>query len=102
VFALSSLREGLPNVLLEAMAYEAPVVSTDAGGVSRLIQNEQNGLVVPVDDVPSLTKALARMLTDQTLSQTLTVQGRQTIEERFSFRARMDRVCAVYEELLSR
>ena len=102
VFALSSLWEGLPNVLLEAMAFQVPVVSTEAGGVARLVQNEQNGLLVPVDDVARLTQALEKVLRDQGLAETLAARGRQTIEERFSFQARMDRVCAVYEELLSR
>jgi glycosyltransferase involved in cell wall biosynthesis len=102
VFALSSLREGLPNVLLEAMAYQVPVVSTESGGVARLIENEHNGLLVPVDDVPALTTALARSLGDPALSERLSARGRQTIEERFSFAARMERICAVYKELLSK
>lgn len=102
VFALSSLREGLPNVLLEAMAFEVPVVSTEAGGVARLIQSEQNGLLVPVDDSESLAAALSRVLSEKNLADTLAARGRRTIEERFSFQARMDKVCAVYEELLAR
>jgi glycosyltransferase involved in cell wall biosynthesis len=102
VFALSSLREGLPNVLLEAMAYQVPVVSTEAGGVVRLIENEHNGLLVSVNDPTSLAAALARMLSDQNLAESLASRGRQTIIERFSFAARMERICAVYDELLSR
>lgn len=102
VFALSSLREGLPNVLLEAMAFLVPVASTNAGGVARLIENEHNGLLVPVSDVPSLTKALSRLLTDKALAERLATKGRETIENKFSFAARMERVCAVYEELLAK
>jgi glycosyltransferase involved in cell wall biosynthesis len=102
IFALSSLREGLPNVLLEAMAFEVPVASTNAGGVGRLIENEHNGLLVPVNDVPALTEALSRLLFDKTLAEKLAAQGRETIESRFSFAARMERVCAVYEELLAK
>ncbi len=52
VFALSSLREGLPNVLLEAMAFEVPVAATTAGGIARLIENNHNGLLMPVADTP--------------------------------------------------
>ncbi len=100
VFALSSLREGLPNVLLEAMAYEVPVVSTNAGGVARLIENEQNGLLVPVADTSALGRSLERVLQDESLAADLAARGRETIENQFSFAARMERVCAVYEELL--
>ena len=46
VFALSSLREGLPNVLLEAMALGVPVVATRVNGVPRLVQDGRNGLLV--------------------------------------------------------
>ena len=46
VFALSSRREGLPNVLLEAMALEVPVVATRIAGIPRLIRDEENGLLV--------------------------------------------------------
>src|SRR5579864_2856505 len=46
VFALSSLSEGLPNVLLEAMALEVPVVATRVGGIPKIIQNDVNGLIV--------------------------------------------------------
>ncbi len=102
VFALSSLREGLPNVLLEAMAFRVPVVSTEAGGVARLLENAHNGLLVPVNDVPALTTALGKLLDDPNLADTLGTCGRRTIETRFSFAARMERIRAVYEELLSR
>lgn len=102
VFALSSLREGLPNVLLEAMAYQTPVVATDVGGISRLIEDTENGLLIPSSDHQALTKALTRILTDPQLARNLASNGRKTIEDRFSFARRMDRICDVYEELLAR
>src|SRR5207248_5351898 len=62
VFALSSLREGLPNVLLEAMALEVPVVSTRVAGVPRLVQDGRNGFLVNAGDLDGLTTALAGLL----------------------------------------
>ena len=78
VFALSSLREGLPNVLLEAMAMEVPVVATRIAGVPRLIQSEQNGLLVQPGSIQELTEGLVRLLDDAHLRVRLArLAGRQ-------------------------
>jgi glycosyltransferase involved in cell wall biosynthesis len=102
VFALSSLREGLPNVLLEALALEVPVVSTAVAGVPRLIQDGDNGLLVPPGDLDALTAALARVLADADLRTRFRAAGRATVETRFSFAQRMQRLRTVYDDLLSR
>jgi glycosyltransferase involved in cell wall biosynthesis len=101
LFVLSSLREGLPNVVLEAMALETPVVSTRVAGVPRLIVDGENGLLVDCGDRVSLTNCIERALRDEELRQTLAQAGRQTIVERFSFALRMQKVAAVYDELLA-
>src|SRR4029078_12432693 len=62
VFALSSLREGLPNVLLEALALEAPVVATRIAGIPSLIQHGANGLLVEPEDEDALAAARRRLL----------------------------------------
>jgi glycosyltransferase involved in cell wall biosynthesis len=100
VFALSSLREGLPNVLLEAMALEVPVVATRIAGIPGLIQDGENGLLIAPGNREELAQALRRLLADPDLCRHFARAGRQTIETRHSFRARMDRVRAVYDELL--
>jgi glycosyltransferase involved in cell wall biosynthesis len=102
VFALSSYREGLPNVLLEAMALEVPVVATRVAGVPRLVTPEVDGLLLNPGDVDELAGALARLLGDASLRRRLAASGRQTVEERWSFAARTDKVRAVYDELLRR
>lgn len=63
IFALSSDYEGVPNVLIEAMAVGTPAVSTDCapGGAAALIENGKNGLIVPVGDAKSLAESLAYM-----------------------------------------
>lgn len=102
VYALSSLREGLPNVVLEAMALEVPVVATRVAGVPRLIADGENGLLAEPGDLAGLTQALARLLVDAPLRRRLSQAGRTTIETRYSFAARMDKIRAVYDDLLGR
>lgn len=102
VFALSSLREGLPNVLLEAMALEVPVLATRIAGVPQLIDHEHNGLLIQPGSVDELTHALERLLRDAELRQRLACAGRETIVSRYSFAVRMRKIQAIYDELLGR
>ena len=101
VFALSSHREGLPNVLLEAMALEVPVVATRVNGVPRLIQDGRNGLLVDPGDGDGLTNALAGLLKNQALREVLAKAARRVVETRYSFATRIDRLTRIYDELLS-
>lgn len=100
VFVLSSIREGLPNVLLEAMALEVPVVATAVAGVPGLVKHEHNGLLVEVGDLRALREALKRMLLDAQLRCRLAAAGRHTVTTDFTFSARMAKVRAVFDELL--
>jgi glycosyltransferase involved in cell wall biosynthesis len=101
VYALSSRREGLPNVLLEAMALEAPIVATRVAGVPKLLDDGVNGLLIPPEDLETLTAALGRVCDDATLRHRLGQAGRATVVARFSFTTRMAKVAAVYDELLA-
>ena len=100
VFALSSLREGLPNVLLESMALEVPVVSTRVNGVPRLVQDGRNGFLVNAGDLDGLTDALAGVLKNEPLREMFRAAGRRTVETRYSFATRMQRLKCLYDELL--
>jgi glycosyltransferase involved in cell wall biosynthesis len=101
VFALSSLREGLPNVLLEAMALEVPVVSTRVNGVPRLVQDGRNGFLVNAGDLDGLTTALSGLLKNAELRALFRTAGRRTVETRYSFATRMQRLKRLYDELLA-
>ena len=63
----------MPNALMEALTVGIPCVSTDCpiGGPKMLINNEKNGLLVPINDCQSLEKAIIRILTDDYLSDKL-------------------------------
>jgi glycosyltransferase involved in cell wall biosynthesis len=100
VFALSSLREGLPNVLLEAMALEVPVVATRVAGIPRLVRDNANGLLIEPGSVEAITRALTLLLQDAALRLRLGPAGRATLEAGYSFAARMAKLAALYDELL--
>lgn len=99
LFVLSSLREGLPNVVLEAMASQRAVVATNCNGIPTLLQDGINGLVVPTDNENALHDAIRRCLISETFLRQMAVNGRRTIEERFCFDRRMSRVVSVYRQL---
>jgi glycosyltransferase involved in cell wall biosynthesis len=102
IFVLSSLREGLPNVLLEALALEVPAIATRIAGVPRLIDDQSSGLLIEPGTVEELAATLARLLTDATLRDRLRRRGLETVQKRFSFEARMDKVRDLYDTLLAR
>jgi len=102
VFVLSSLREGLPNVVLEAMALQVPVVATRIAGVPRLISDGETGVLVEPGSVPELAAGLARLLDAPAARPRLAAAGRRMVVEYFSFSARMRKIRAVYDRLLNR
>jgi len=102
IFVLSSLREGLPNVVLEAMALEVPVVATRIAGVPRLIEDGKNGLLVAPGNFLELADALMRLLSIPTMRRQLATAGRQTVATHYSFAKRMDKVRQTYDRLLRR
>lgn len=102
VLALSSYREGLPNVILEAMALGTPVVATAIAGVPKVITSGDNGLLVPPGDSRALAEGLRQVLDSDDLHRRLATAGRATIEQRFSFQYRMEKVARVYDEVLMR
>lgn len=76
MFVLPSFAEGLPVVLMEAMAMEIPCVTTMITGVPELIENGQNGLLVPASDSEGLTQAIKQLAENPALRQQLGKAGR--------------------------
>ena len=94
ILAMPSSREGLPIVLLEAMAAALPVVVTRVGGIPEVVTEEKTGLFVSQDPA-SIASALRRLLSDPDLARLLGRQARRLIEERYDIRT----VARRYEEL---
>src|SRR5207247_2382760 len=80
VFALSSDTEALGIVLVEAMAMGVPVVTTDVGGTTELVHNEENGLAVAANDSGAIANAIRRIAYDPTLAKRFSAEGRKTVE----------------------
>jgi colanic acid/amylovoran biosynthesis glycosyltransferase len=76
--------EGLPNVILEAMAAGIPVVGSDSAGIAEAIAHERTGLVVPPGDAPALAEALACLAADPMLRQAMALAGRARAVAEFS------------------
>ena len=101
-FVLSSIREGLPNVVLEAMALAVPVLSTKVAGVPNVIRDGENGLLTECGSANALDGGLEVLMTDKALRDRFGSAGRESVVESHSFALRMRRVRNVYDALLER
>jgi glycosyltransferase involved in cell wall biosynthesis len=102
LFVLSSVWEGLPMVILEALAAGCPPVAAAVGGVPTAVLDEQTGLLVPPGDVVSLARGIRRMATDSPLRQRLAEGGKRLFTERFSAESMARRYEALYDEGMRR
>jgi glycosyltransferase involved in cell wall biosynthesis len=99
LFVLSSRWEGLPYVVLEAMAYGLPVVSTAVDGIPEAVMNEDTGLLAPPHDPVSLAVAMRRLLRSPEMRATMGAAGRDRVERHFTLDEMVDGVVRVYEEV---
>jgi glycosyltransferase involved in cell wall biosynthesis len=98
VFVLPTIQEGLGLAILEAMASGIPVVATNIGGIPEIIQNERNGLLVPVQDSQVLAGTIIRLLKDEPLRIRLVQNGRRTVKDKFSIKRMVGETEDFYRE----
>jgi glycosyltransferase involved in cell wall biosynthesis len=99
VLAISSLSEGSPNVLLEAMAAGLPVVATAVGGIPEIVTDEETALLVPPRDHLRLAHAIERLLCDRSLAEGISGRAQEVIRNHYSPRMRAQVLAELYERL---
>jgi len=99
LFALSSIAEGTPVTLLEAMASELPVVSTAVGGIPDLVTAGVNGALAPARDPQALAAAIVPYVKDRALARRHGAQGRARVEQQYSMQAMLAAYVALYDTL---
>ena len=92
----ASLTEGVPNVVIEAMASGLAVVTTDCGGVREAVRDGVDGLVVPVRDAGVLARALERLARDPALRRRMGEAARSRVESHFTLDAQVERFLGLY------
>lgn len=102
IIVLPSLREGLSNVILEAMALGRPVISTHAGGTPEIIEDGVNGLLVDPKDTSALCAAMHTLLDDPERCKQLGRNARQRVLEHYSPQAMVNAMCKEYQRVSQR
>lgn len=101
LFAFTSLHEGFPNAVLEAMLAGLPIVTSGFRGVDELIEHGRTGLVVPSDDDAAMCAALERLLGDSEPAVAMGERARQTARERFAMSRMVDETIQLYRCLIA-
>jgi len=92
ILVLSSLyKEGLPNVLLEAMSMATPVVSSRLAGVSEIVKNGETGFMVEPGNKDELTEAIKKLCSDNTVLKQMGENGRRMMEEKFDKKVQFEK-----------
>jgi len=99
VFILSSIAEGIPVTLIEAMSCALPTVTTDVGGIPEVVQNNKTGLLVPPKQAEQMADALLNYIDNPDLRLKHGQAGRKRIIEHFSLDAMVEKYTSEYEKL---
>jgi colanic acid/amylovoran biosynthesis glycosyltransferase len=95
-------RDGLPTVLVEAMALKVPVVATPVTGIPELVEDGRTGLLVPERDPAALAAAIRRLIEERETARRLAEAGRERIERDFDLRANVSELRALFEGSVGR
>ncbi len=99
---MSSQTEGIPLTIYEAFAEEIPVVTTNAGGISEVIINNETGFHTPVKDSQSLAKNALKVLNDKTLKCKLTDNALNLVHQKFTFEVMQKNYLHFYHSLIQK
>ena len=93
--------DGLPNVVLEAMASGTPLVTTAAGGISAVVEHERTGLIVAERDAAAIAAAISRLLANRGLAQQIGQAARADVQQRFGWSRAAERFENAYARALA-
>jgi glycosyltransferase involved in cell wall biosynthesis len=100
VFLLTSISEGIPVTLIEAMGANLPIVSTDVGGVAEVVDDGRTGLLAPARDDAALAAAIARLAADPALRRRLGRAGNERAHRLFTHADMHSAYARLYEEMI--
>lgn len=98
IYMMTSIFEGLPIALLEAMASGCPVISTDAGGIKEVIRHEHDGLLCSIEKPEALVEYATRLFTNREERIRLGQEGRKRIEDSFSMTTMVRQLEDIYRK----
>jgi glycosyltransferase involved in cell wall biosynthesis len=101
-FVLPSHSEGSPNVLLEAMGAEVPVVATSVGGIPEIVTDGETAILVPARDSAALADAIARVVCDESLRHRLREAALGVVRARYLPAQRRDKLISLYRRVVAR
>jgi glycosyltransferase involved in cell wall biosynthesis len=96
LITLTSLWEGMPYALLEAMGWSRPIVATAVNGCPEVVEHGKTGLLVPAGDAVAWARAVVSLLTDPARANRMGIRGRKRLEERFTLQDMVSQVEALY------
>ena len=96
----SASGEGLPLVLLEAMACGLPVIATTVGGTPEIVTHQKNGILVPPRNPEAMAEAISAILSKKELGHSIGEEARRTVENRFSWEQNVQQLKEIYNEFL--
>lgn len=100
IYVISSLTEGLPITLLEAMASRTPIVATAVGGIPYVIKNKKDALLVPPQDAQALAESIKKLIHDNLISDNLVEQASATVNKEYSSMIMAKKYSDLYQEIL--
>jgi glycosyltransferase involved in cell wall biosynthesis len=100
IVVLPSVTEGLPIVLLEALAYSKPIVATRVGGIPEVITNDKTGILVEPQNPSQLAEGIIRVLENSEDANRMASEGRKLVEEHFNSKDLSKKIEKIYQEVL--
>ena len=100
MLVMSSLYEGMPMVILEAMAASKPVIATKVGGIPEMVRDGETGILVPPEDADALAGSMLTLLKNKNRARQMGLAGRRCVEDHFDVEVMVQNTEAVYQELM--